>query len=178
MVLSTRTSWKPSVVLPPVVIEGTSDFIAGVGFSWDARSPVRVVGCPGTTGDVVNVARNDLRSPVFSDALAKADCAAVRCAPPLSPSDAFGLPASARHPVRDTVRASPAAAPATYRLARAVIGVSSKLKPRLRRRPVLFCSVGSAFAVLGSYLYESPSNGESRDISHGTLRFLEKCLVS
>src|SRR3569833_996342 len=101
MVLSTWASWKPSVVLPPVVIEGTSYFIAGFGFSWNARSPLRLVGCPETTVVVVNVARNDLRSPVFSDAMAKADCAAVRCAPPLSPSDAFGLPASARHPVRD-----------------------------------------------------------------------------
>src|SRR3569833_1086092 len=122
MVLSTRTSWKPSVVLPPVVIEGTSNFIAGFGFSWNARSPLRLVGCPETTVDVVNVARNDLRSPVFSDALATADCAAVRCAPPLSPSDAFGLPASARHPVRDTVSASPAAAPATYCLVYVVFG--------------------------------------------------------
>src|SRR3569833_2824337 len=123
MVLSTRTSWKPSVVLPPVVIEGTSNFNAGFGFSWNARSPMRLVGSPQPTVDEVNVARNDLRSPDYSDALAKADCAAGRCAPPLSPSDAFGLPASARHPVRDTVSASPAAASASFRLALVVFGL-------------------------------------------------------
>jgi hypothetical protein len=74
------------------------------------------------------------------------------------------VPASVRQPVRDTVSASPAAAPATYRLALAVIVSFLHVAVLVETGSLV---LDRPFEVLGSYLEKGISNEMPRDISHG-----------